>query len=404
MTKSFYILGEIVGSTGERWMAEDLCPQAFKRFASGLERGDELELHINSVGGDVFAGFTIAQIIKDLSDKGIPTTAVVDGLAASIASVIACACDKIKMYESSFMMLHNCWSVVQGNADALRKEAEMMDKIDSAIRTFYHKHFDLTDNELEKAMDAETWISGEEVGEWKLDCEVIPSEKQYKIAACLNKMNFNKIPKALRTIMENEKIENTASEMANEKPVDETPVAPVEEKPVEEPKLDEEEVKAVEEQIDEQIEKDASTGEERITLVKPTPEALEKALEKCSFSVVTKAEADKRVSGMQSTMAKKMDAMKKEYDAKILDFENQLKTKDEELAKAKAEATSLEQRLEVANKELSEKTSALEEKSNALATLNAGVLTPTETKESWRNLKGQKFLDYVNAHKKELSK
>ena len=350
--------------------------------------GDELVLHINSVGGDVFAGFTIAQIIKDLSDKGIPTTAVVDGLAASIASVIACACDKIKMYESSFLMIHNCWSVVQGNADALRKEAEMMDKIDSAIRTFYHKHFDLTDKELEKAMDAETWISGEEVSEWKLNCEVIPSEKQYKIAACLNKMNFNKVPKALRTIMENEKIENTASELANEKPVDETPVTPVEEKPVEEPKLDEEEVKAVEEQIDEQIEN----------------ETTEPVAEPVVEETVPKAEVEKRVSGMQSTMAKKMDAMKKEYDAKILDFENQLKTKDEELKSARADITSLEQRLEVANKELSEATSALEEKSNALATLNAGVLTPTETKESWRNLKGQKFLDYVNAHKKELSK
>lgn len=375
MTKEFYILGQIVGSTGERWLEEDLCPQAFKRFASGLERGDELVLHINSVGGDVFAGFTIAEMIKDLSNKGIPTTAVVDGLAASIASVIACACDKIKMYESSFLMIHNCWSVVQGNADELRKEAEMMDQIDSAIRTFYHKHFALTDKELEKAMDAETWISGEEVGEWKLDCEVIPSEKQYKIAACLNKMNFNKVPKALRTIMENEKIENNAD-------VVETPAA---ETQVAEPTLDVEEVKAVEEQIDEQIESDTTT--------EPVVE-----------ETVTKAEADKRVSGMQSTMAKKMDAMKKEYDAKILDFENQLKTKDEELAKVKAEATSLEQRLEVANKELSEKTSALEEKSNALATLNAGVLTPTETKESWRNLKGQKFLDYVNAHKKELSK
>ena len=134
-----------------------------------------------------------------MSDKGIPSTAVVEGLAASIASVIACACDKIKMYESSFMMIHNCWSVVQGNADALRKEAEMMDKIDSAIRTFYHKHFDLTDAELEKAMDAETWISGEEVSDYKLNCEVVKVERQYKIAACLTKMNFNKVPQVLRS-------------------------------------------------------------------------------------------------------------------------------------------------------------------------------------------------------------
>ena len=60
MTRDFYILGQIVGSTGERWTEEDLCPQAFKKFALSLERGDELVLHINSVGGDVFAGFTIA--------------------------------------------------------------------------------------------------------------------------------------------------------------------------------------------------------------------------------------------------------------------------------------------------------------------------------------------------------
>ena len=210
-----------------------------------------------------------------MSDKGIPSTAVVEGLAASIASVIACACDKIKMYESSFMMIHNCWSVVQGNADALRKEAEMMDKIDSAIRTFYHKHFDLTDAELEKAMDAETWISGEEVSDYKLNCEVVKVERQYKIAACLTKMNFNKVPQVLRnSIMENEKIESAASELVNEKPIAETPVAPVEE-----PTLDVEEVKAVEEQIDAQIEND--------TKVEPVVE-----------ETVTKAEADKRVSGM----------------------------------------------------------------------------------------------------------
>lgn len=388
MKKDFYILGPIVNSTTERWSEEDVCPQQFKKFISDLKKGDELTLHFNSVGGDCYAGLTIANWIRELQDNGVKVVALVEGLAASIASVIACACDTIKMFESSFLMCHRCWAMTVGNSEDLKKEADTMDKIDAAIRSFYHRHFDLTDEEIEQMMADETWISGAEVKDWKLDCEVIPSEKQYKIAACLNKMNFNKVPKALRTIMENEKIENTASELANEKPVDETPVAPVEEKPVEEPKLDEEEVKAVEEQIDEQIEKDTT---------EPVVEAVVE-------ETVTKAEVEKRVSGMQSTMAKKMDAMKKEYDAKILDFENQLKTKDEELTKVKAEVTSLEQRLEVANKELSEKTSALEEKSNALATLNAGVLTPTETKESWRNLKGQKFLDYVNAHKKELSK
>lgn len=100
---------------------------------------------------------------------------------------------------------------------------------------------------------------------------------------------------------------------------------------------------------------------------------------------VTKDECEKRVSGMQSAMAKQMDAMKKDYEAKIEDFQNQLKLKDEELSKANAEATRLSGELESTkdvNAELTERSSALEaalaEKTEALAKLNAGVLTPSE--------------------------
>ena len=62
--------------------------------------------------------------------------------------------------------------------------------------------------------------------------------------------------------------------------------------------------------------------------------------------LVAKAEVDKRVSGMQSAMAKQMDAMKKDYEAKIADFQVQIKAKDEELTKARADVTSLNESLE----------------------------------------------------------
>lgn len=120
--------------------------------------------------------------------------------------------------------------------------------------------------------------------------------------------------------------------------------------------------------------------------------------------MVAKAEVEKRVSGMQSTMQAKINDLTKNYEAQISDFKSQLQAKEQELADAKAEATSLTQKLEDATRELQETASALEEKTTALATLNAKVLTPSETVESWRNLKGQKFLDYVKTHKKELSK
>ena len=75
--------------------------------------------------------------------------------------------------------------------------------------------------------------------------------------------------------------------------------------------------------------------------------------------VVTKAEADKRVYGMQSAMAKQMDAMKKDYEAKINEFQVQIKARDEELTKIKSEVTSLGERLDKSNRELSEMASAL---------------------------------------------
>lgn len=109
--------------------------------------------------------------------------------------------------------------------------------------------------------------------------------------------------------------------------------------------------------------------------------------------MVTKAEADKRVSGMQSTMQSKINALVKDYEAKIVDFTSQLKAKDEELVTVKAEITSLTQKLEDSSKELQATASALEEKSNALAMLNAKVNTPSEQTD-WKALKGKAFFDW----------
>lgn len=92
-------------------------------------------------------------------------------------------------------------------------------------------------------------------------------------------------------------------------------------------------------------------------------------------------------------MAKQMDAMKKDYEAKIADFEVQMKVKDEELTKAKAEVTSLTDSLNKASEELSKMTSAFEEKKNALDALNASVNTPKETTD-WKSLKGKEFFDW----------
>ena len=125
--------------------------------------------------------------------------------------------------------------------------------------------------------------------------------------------------------------------------------------------------------------------------------------------MVPRAEVEKRISGLQSALAKdankKLDSVRAEYQAKLDDLSKQLKTKDEELTRAASEVTSLTEKLESAindNKELTAKSSALDaelqKRTEALARLNASVLTPGDSPESWRNLHGKAFWDWLKQH------
>ena len=81
-------------------------------FLDGLKKGEEVTFEITSPGGSCTAGLAIASMIRKCSQEGHATTAHVIGLAASMASVIACSCDKLKLDSTAFMMVHNPWSTV----------------------------------------------------------------------------------------------------------------------------------------------------------------------------------------------------------------------------------------------------------------------------------------------------
>lgn len=367
--KKFAIYGTIVDTDIDRETVEDATPGQFRSFIKTLGKNEPLEVEINSPGGSVTAGITIANLIKQLNTEGHETTAVVEGLAASIASVIMCACKNVVMNESSMVMIHKCWSIAIGNSDTMRKEADTMDMMNKAIISFYRSKFDLSDEQLEEYMRQETWFSGSETSTFNFNCKVVPDERDFAIAACIKNFDlskFNKLPTKIKDIIEKNNLttksiidmENTDKETTVQQEVQEAVIE-------------------AEEKIETQVEE-------------PKAEVVEET--------VPKAEVDKRVSGMQSAMAKQMDAMKKDYEAKIEDFKVQMKVKDEELAKVKAEATSLKENLDKANGELSDMTSALAEKENALAVLNAGVNTPAE-QTNWKALKGKAFFDwYAKTH------
>ena len=362
--KRFLIAGSIVDTDADKETFEDVTPVQVNAFLNKLAPNEDAEIEITSYGGSVSAGIAICNLIKQVSAEGHKITSRVIGIAASMASAIACACDELKMDANSFIMLHNPWTVTMGNANDMRKEAEVLDQYRDALLAIYRTKFDVWDETLKKMLDDETWILGEQANMFGLKAEVIPTAEPLRIAASLKMPKFMHTPKALKEIiMEKEEELKQANDEANNEVVEEK----AEETKAEEPVVEEPKEEVVEE----------TKAEE------PKEE------------MVAKAEADKRVSGMQSAMAKQMDAMKKDYEANIADFEVQMKVKDEELTKARADVTSLTQSLDNTTKELAEMTSAFKEKADALDALNASVNTPSKVDmKPWANLHGEELLKW----------
>jgi ATP-dependent protease ClpP protease subunit len=123
--------------------------------------GDDVEtinLRIASGGGSIVEGNTIYNALKR---HGAKIVTHIDSLAASMASVIAMAGDEVRMAENALLMIHNPWTMSMGGAEQLRKDADLLDKMETNIRTSYARS-NLSTDELDAAMDAETYYTASE--------------------------------------------------------------------------------------------------------------------------------------------------------------------------------------------------------------------------------------------------
>jgi len=135
---------------------------------------DTIHLRINSPGGSVFDGMSIYNCLKQHKAKVITH---IDGLAASISSVIALAGDEVVMGEGSFFMIHSPWSMIAGDSEDLRKEADLLDKVAGTISEIYQNKSGKDADEIDEMMRAETWLTGAEALENKFIDRVEASEK-----------------------------------------------------------------------------------------------------------------------------------------------------------------------------------------------------------------------------------
>lgn len=192
-----YIYGDIVSSTWDAWCAEDVCPQDIADFMNQIPANADLTVYINSGGGDVFAGIAIHSILSRHTGhkKGI-----VDGLAASIASVILMACDEIVMSSGAQLMIHKPSAMfAYGNADDFRDLIERLDKAQESITGIYMQNVKegVTEEDITAKINAETWMNADEAGEI-FDVAV---EERPVMAACVGWMagRYKHKPEGIKT-------------------------------------------------------------------------------------------------------------------------------------------------------------------------------------------------------------
>lgn len=154
--------------------------------------GKPLDIYINSYGGEVFEGFAIYNMLKRY--EGFKTV-YVDGIAASIASVIALSGNKIIMNKLSMFMIHNASSWAYGNADEIQKTVDALKSISALIRDLYVEKTSLTAEQVQEYMDAEKFFTAKEC----LECgfcdeisETEPEEDNMNLPANLLAQNIEK--------------------------------------------------------------------------------------------------------------------------------------------------------------------------------------------------------------------
>ena len=153
-----YFYGDIGGAAREtECFEEDKCPQDVQDFFNAIPANAPVNIYMNSGGGDAYAGLAIANMIRRHKGK---TTGHVDGLAASIASVIVSGCDRVIIHNGGQFMMHKPLTIAMGNANDFKTAIKRLDACQDCITDVYMSKAKagVTRDTITKLINAETWL------------------------------------------------------------------------------------------------------------------------------------------------------------------------------------------------------------------------------------------------------
>ncbi|HFL3929236.1 TPA: head maturation protease, ClpP-related [Streptococcus agalactiae] len=186
--RTLRIEGQIADET---WFGDEVTPQLFKNDL--LAGTGDITLWINSPGGDVFAA---AQIYNMLMDYQGDVHVIIDGLAASAASIIAMAGTTVSMSPVAMMMIHNPWTFAQGEAKDMAKVIEMLGEIKESIINAYELRTGLSRTKFSHLMDSESWFNAKKAVELGFADKVLFEKEETPEQDHQNSYTFSRVTAA----------------------------------------------------------------------------------------------------------------------------------------------------------------------------------------------------------------
>lgn len=205
----FYLYGEIIsGGNDWKWDETDVTFQDVRDTLNEMEDNSTLNIYINSPGGSVFTTQGIISMLSRAKERGITVNSYIDGIGASCASWLPMIADNLYIYGGSVLMIHKPMSGCWGNADEMKEQIEILDKIENeVIIPLYMSRVKegVTEEDIRNYMAKETWFTSNEILEIFDNITLLENNKE--VVACVDRdvmKNYVNMPDNIKELLEKE--------------------------------------------------------------------------------------------------------------------------------------------------------------------------------------------------------
>lgn len=175
---------------GADYWGEGVTAKRISAALRSIGKDNPVQVNINSPGGDMFEGLAIYSLLREHAGE---VTVRILGMAASAASIIAMAGDRVEISRAGFFMIHNAWIVAVGNRHDMRDYAEYLEPFDKAMGDIYTAHTGIGEKDIGKMMDSETWIGGGDAIAKGFADDFLPSDAIVEASADSQKIAAHKL-------------------------------------------------------------------------------------------------------------------------------------------------------------------------------------------------------------------